>query len=330
MKMVSFLSCDWGTSTFRLCLVRGPSGDVERHVHSERGVRDVRATGPEGDSGQGFARYLEQQVAELVRSIHLDPERVPLWISGMASSSIGWQELPYASLPFPLNGESARVERLGPLSEERPHPVHLVSGVRAADDVLRGEETQILGILSPPKMQRIHEGCVVILPGTHSKQVMVSAGEVREFRTFLTGELFELLHRHSILRHSVSIRAGEGAEVPLSGPFREGVEAARRGPLSANLFGVRTRDVLHAVRPEDNGAYLSGLLIGDELAGSPFLSGSGRPLPVLICAPPPVSRLYEAATKVLRLPNKVLTPAAEDVRLAVPRGHAVLRDRFES
>jgi 2-dehydro-3-deoxygalactonokinase len=356
------LSCDWGTSSFRLRLVDAASLRVLRELETGHGVDRLRAHGErtgarggpatgEGPTGDArFRSYLAERVEALLASETgpgVSQKEIPVWISGMASSSIGWRELPYAEVPFPLDATAARVEALGPLGRACPHPVFLVSGLRTRRDVLRGEETQALGILAPPARRRYLESAVLLLPGTHSKHLRVREGSIVEFSTFLTGELFDLLCRHSILRHSVTGESAlQGArEAALDetseSVFRAGVRAGGSRPLLEALFSVRARQLLDGVSPADNALYLSGLLVGSELGsllpGGPPPAGPGprRPpgdaaAPLILAAAAPLERPYRTALDELGLleETEVLDPA--ELALATPRGHALIAQARDS
>jgi 2-dehydro-3-deoxygalactonokinase len=125
--------------------------------------------------------------------------------------------------------------------------------------VMRGEETQAAGALA------LHPGFdgVLCLPGTHSKWLQVSAGEVVSFQTFMTGELFALLSTQSVLRHSMAEGWDDAA-------FDAGLSEALSRPerIAARLFSLRAESLLHALPGAAARSRLSGLLIGIELAGS--------------------------------------------------------------
>jgi 2-dehydro-3-deoxygalactonokinase len=127
-------------------------------------------------------------------------------------------------------------------------------------DVMRGEETQIAGFLA---LNTGWDG-VICLPGTHTKWVHVSAGEVVSFQTALTGELFALLARHSTLRHSIAETGWD------EDAFAAALDQARSRPerLAAALFALRADDLLNGCPPDTARARLSGLLIGADLAAS--------------------------------------------------------------
>jgi 2-dehydro-3-deoxygalactonokinase len=209
-------------------------------------------------------------------------------ISGMAGSAQGWQLAPYMACPRPLQNLTQHLVWVV------PNKVALVPGISCelshAPDVMRGEETQVLGAL-----QLL--GCAdatVILPGTHSKWVMVKNNSVMHFHTFMTGECFALLKQHSILERTLSApqsdpsSADEGDERL----FDQGVALAFTGAsLLHTLFSVRTLALMDRLKPTQGLAYLSGLLIGEELrAQAHLLKG-----PLVVVANPTLQRRYQRA-----------------------------------
>ncbi|MCG3149741.1 MAG: putative 2-dehydro-3-deoxygalactonokinase DgoK1 [Verrucomicrobiae bacterium] len=281
--MPRFLSCDWGTTHFRLRLVAGTR--VLRQVAAPRGVASFANA---SDRSTAFHRVLRSAI----RRLRPPDNKTPVVISGMAASSIGWHELPYARLPFALDGSNLVAHQVEP-------GVTLLSGVRSDTDVLRGEETELIGL------SRIHhlDRAMVILPGTHSKHISVDRGHMVSFQTFLTGELFAVLSEHSVLRHSV-----RGPVSPHSLAFTAGVEAATKLPVTAALFQVRTRQLLQRASTGDGAAFLSGLLIGAEWQAIPPRH------PVVLAARAPVASLYERAARLLGFNRRltVIPPATVD------------------
>jgi len=156
---------------------------------------------------------------------------------------------------------------------------------------MRGEETQIAGFLS---LNKDWDG-VVCLPGTHTKWVHISAGEIISFRTFMTGEMFNLLSQNSVLKHSVG---GAGWD---DDAFTTGLEHAMSRPetLAANLFSIRAGDLLTDQTPHQARAKLSGLLIGAELAASkPYWLGQN----VCVLGADGLSKIYTDALQAQAVP----------------------------
>ena len=201
----TFLSCDWGTSQFRLRLVDGPNCEVLGEFRSTEGVGRLAAASLGSDRTEHFRRALTAGVSTFEKQLSNRPSDCPVVVSGMASSSIGWAELPYSTLPFKLDGSDLVWQDVGPLQVcKSSHRVILLSGVRAEWEMMRGEETQLLGLTRLSAGHALSEEAVVILPGTHSKHVHVKGGYIIDLHTYMTGELFEVLGRHSVLQHSVS------------------------------------------------------------------------------------------------------------------------------
>jgi 2-dehydro-3-deoxygalactonokinase len=231
---------------------------------------------------------------------------------GMVGSRQGWAEAPYVAVParpsdlppMPVATRDARIRMsiLPGLSQARP------------PDVMRGEETQAAGFLA---LNPGFDG-ILCLPGTHTKWVQLSAGEVTGFQSFMTGELFQLLSERSVLRHSVA-----AAEID-SAAFGAAVSDALSEPerLAQRLFSIRAENVLAGLPPEAGRARLSGLLIGAELAGArPFWLGQD----VAVAGAPALARLYADALGAQGVP--VRTQDADPLtRLGLARAWQTLRE----
>lgn len=249
--MSGLIGLDWGTTRLRAYRI-DDAGRVLAVRTQPWGIRNL----PDGGFGAALA------------GITAGWPMLPRVACGMVGSRHGWLEVPYIDLPASVDGLGAAAGRLrGPDGLD----IHIVPGLRNArgPDLMRGEETQILGAiaLQPMLATRSHW----ILPGTHSKWATVDGGAVTDFRTHMTGELFSLLWNHSIL--------GTGASDAPATPhaFERGVTAARdsgaQGMLG-RLFSARSLMLDGELAPGAVAEYLSGLLIGEEfrsaLAGHRF------------------------------------------------------------
>ncbi|WP_282119357.1 2-dehydro-3-deoxygalactonokinase [Ruegeria atlantica] len=237
-----WIAVDWGTSQLRAWALQGDT--VLAQSQSDRGMARL--------SRDAFQSALLDLIADW-----LGPEPVDVVACGMVGARQGWVEAPYSAVPSaPLPDAPIRV----PGTDARIR-AFVVPGLKqnAPPDVMRGEETQISGFLAT----RPNWDGVICLPGTHSKWVQISAGEVVSFRTFMTGEMFELLSEQSVLKHSV----GDGWDADA---FAEATADALSKPeqLAARLFGLRAADLLHNQDKGTARAKLSGLLIGAELGAT--------------------------------------------------------------
>jgi len=292
-----FVACDWGTSHFRLRLV---DGKVRRELKTDEGTARLAAAG--GDRPAAFKGVLAAGLRKLQA-----PPKLPVVISGMASSTIGWKELPYAKVPFAFDGRNAVTEKIA------PH-VYLVSGLRTETEILRGEETEAIGLVARLGRQMPFEA-IFILPGTHSKHLDVNPGGIAGFRTYMTGELFDVLSKQSVLRHSTDPSA------PLDkAAFLEGVEESTKRPITGVLFRVRTRQVLDRKTPRSNTSFLSGLLIGSELG---TLRGSD--VAIILAAGNALRGSYTAAAEALGLGPRLLAVDSEGLSVL---GQSVLLKRI--
>lgn len=241
-----WVAADWGTSQLRLWLMEA-SGTV---------LEERRA--PCGMGGLAPSEF-EPALVDLLGGALPEAGRLTVICCGMAGSRQGWTEAPYASAPCaPPSADQAVT---APTTDPRLC-VRILPGIRqeSPPDVMRGEETQIAGLLAA---EPGFDG-VACLPGTHTKWVHLSAGEVVSFRSFLTGELFALLAGRSVLRHAM---AGEGWD---DAAFEAAVSDALSRPaeVAAKLFEIRAASLLQGLSPGAARARLSGLLIGIELAAA--------------------------------------------------------------
>jgi 2-dehydro-3-deoxygalactonokinase len=272
MTRAAFIAGDWGTSRLRLYLC-----DEAGHVVA-------RGEG-EGASVPDCAARFSSAVSAWDRS----HGPLPAILSGMVGSTIGWKEVPYLKCPARPAAIAAAALRF----EAGGRAIAILPGLSCtgkvgAPDVMRGEETQILGALRlhPQLGEGRHVFC---LPGTHAKWVAMNDGAVIQFQTALSGELFELLRRHSVL-------ARDGGEVAVNDAFVRGLEFARvnrDADLLHLVFSTRARVVTGEMPKEESASYLSGLIIGKDVATAAQQFDLGAQVP-LICAPS-LAALYARA-----------------------------------
>lgn len=316
--MNEFLSLDWGTSSFRLRLVEAGSGQVKAEESAAQGIADTfrqwqqhPAQSP-SDRIAFYNRVIAGHIARLEEKLGQSLAGRTVVVSGMASSTIGMVELPYQSLPCATDGSGLTTRQL-PATADFPHPILLISGVKSENDVMRGEETQLIGVLSEEE-QATHDG-IYIFPGTHSKHLDVQGNQVAGFHTYMTGEFFELLAKHSILSATV---AAAGAETGDAASFRQGVADAQGNNLLHAAFLVRTNNLFGRYSREENYSYLSGLLIGTEL--QELLRQPGRNL--YLCGGSKLQAYYQQALKTLGLDKQLQAFPAHWVDEAVIRGQS--------
>lgn len=273
------IALDWGTTSLRAYLL-GPAGQVLKMRSLACGIMQLPGT-PRFVAGHwctdGFELAFDDACGDWLQA---DPD-LPVIACGMVGSAQGWCEAPYRETPASLPALSTALQAVRSVHGV---DVHIVPGViehSTLPNVMRGEETQVLGIL------RTHphlNDCLIGLPGSHSKWVQVQDSCLVHFDTFMTGELYAAVCEHTILGRTQQPAAQFDAS-----SFERGVEVAlsavgQLGPLST-LFSARTLGLTGQLSPTQQPDYVSGLLIGHELSA---LSTSlrqrldGQPLPAII------------------------------------------------
>ena len=283
MEQVKWIAVDWGTSNLRAWAM----GDV----------------GPlaEASSADGMGKLTPEAFEPaLLRLISpwLTAPTTPVLACGMVGARQGWREAAYRAVPCPpvaadgvlqvATSDPRITVNIAPgLSQDRPA------------DVMRGEEVQIAGALA---LIPGFDG-VLCLPGTHSKWVQVSAGEVVSFQTFMTGELFALLSTQSVLRHGMAAGGWDDAA------FDAGLSDAISRPdrIAARFFSLRAEALLHGLTAPKARARLSGLLIGVELAGAkPYWLGQR----IMLVGAPALAANYTSALQSQGLAPEILDATA--------------------
>ncbi len=275
-----FISCDWGTTNFRLRLVETETLRVIAEYQNDQGVKklyDQYAAQRSLNQEQFFSNYLQEQIRLLPEDHHQDL----IVISGMASSNIALSELEYAEMPFDFHGGSLNWKRM---LLPNGLKIVLISGVKGDNGMMRGEETQAIGLAE--NLGNFESG-MVILPGTHSKHLSYENQQFTTLRNNMTGELFDVLSQNSILSNSVV--KGSWCESTAQA-FLEGLDLGLSGELTANLLYIRFNDVVKHLSKENNYYHLSGMLIGDELS---YLKDYNRM--IFLGASGPLLRLYQVA-----------------------------------
>ena len=265
---IDWIAVDWGTSSLRAWAMDAEGQDLDR-TSSDQGM------------GKLTPIEFEPTLIALITPWLVNNSQTDVISCGMVGAKQGWVEAPYQSAPcLPLTNlvkapavdPRLNVQIIGGVSQEKPA------------DVMRGEETQIAGF---QKLNPNWDG-VICLPGTHTKWVQMSAGEIVSFQTFMTGEIFALLSTSSVLRHSVNSDEWDQTI------FGEAVDEAMSRPeaIAARLFGLRAGNLLNDLSNTSAKSRLSGLLIGAELAASkPYWLGQ----PIAIIGSKSISEGYATA-----------------------------------
>ena len=236
---------------------------------------------------------------DLLLALRAQPESVVM--AGMVGSAFGWQAVPYVDGNVALQVLTQHTQTLletGVAAHCAIVPGYCVRDAQAQPDVMRGEETQLLGACCLG-----HRTGWFVLPGTHSKWVELRDGHVLQLRTYMTGELFDVLGSHGTL----AVAAGGAPAVWSDVAFASGVQAAAHGILSHQLVACRAKVVAGDIPAGHAHAYLSGLLIGCEMRD---FSGATGTSPLRLIGSPALAKRYLAAADLLGLRMDVLDARA--------------------
>lgn len=295
--MKKFLSCDWGTSSFRLRLIDTPTQKVIAEENDSQGIAETyglwQLSGNDGSNRwQYYSEVIHRHILLLVQKTGDPLDDVPLVISGMASSSIGMMELPYKEAPFLTDGSDLEIKIIE-RAENLNRKTMIISGVKTADDIMRGEETKLVGCISKSS----GKDQLFILPGTHPKHVRIEGDTVTGFTTYMTGEYFDLLSKKSILSASVE-EGGDFNDATNKQSFEKGVTDSIHANLLHSSFLVRTNTLFQKYTRQENYFYLSGLLIGCELKEVSSGTASG----ITLLADDKLNAIYAVALKTMNIP----------------------------
>lgn len=302
-KVASLIGLDWGSTSLRAYLFDRDGTVIERRAEPA-GVLNV--------VDRAFAAVRDRVIGGWLEQ-HGD---VTVIACGMIGSTVGWREVPYVACPagFHELAHALTLQRQARTADG----LTIVPGLNFAfgagtsgagpPDVMRGEETQVLGALE--RRADLAEGCRLVMPGTHSKWVRVERGRIERFRTYMTGEVFAVMRDHSILGRPALAAAGDGNKLATDATapgdaFERGVadaKSAGAAGLASRLFAVRTRVLAGEIAAKDSIDYLSGILVGDEIrAGLADMHGAALPLALIgdarICG------LYRRAFSLFDTPN---------------------------
>lgn len=267
---INWIAADWGTTNLRVWAM-SDHGQIIDGKQSSQGMAAIA-------NGDG---NFEEALLELIHP-WLNTQTLPVIACGMVGAKHGWQEVPYTTAPCSPVTPLTKIP-----TDSNQIEVYIHAGVSQNQpaDVMRGEETQVSGLLAEhPDFEGL-----VCLPGTHSKWVIIQNREIQSFRTYLTGEMFSLLAEKSILRLTIS---NEGRD---ENAFHKGLLEAYEHPETflSDCFSLRAEHLLHDLESISAHSRLSGLVIGHELSSA--LKESDPPKPIALIGSGSISRNYKAA-----------------------------------
>ena len=242
--MSRWIAVDWGTSFFRAYLIENEL--VSDKIETNDGMKFIQQNG------------FEKLFISLIEKWLIKGQVVEVFASGMLGARQGWMEAPYEKTPCDLNS----INYVSPLVNDDRFLLKIFSGVSQINppDVMRGEETQVAGFF----YKNLNFNGSICLPGTHSKWIKVKNGLIQNFKTYMSGELFEVISKNTVLSHSLISEKLDKTE------FLYSANKIFQNPehLTSALFQIRADDLINSRGPEIYNSRLSGYLLGIELLGA--------------------------------------------------------------
>ena len=280
----SHIVVDWGTTSLRAFLISA-DGAIGDRLETERGIQFIADGTYEAELTSAISKWIDAHGI------------LPVLALGMVTSRNGWVEVPYVACPAAAADLAA-----GIITRQLANgcPVFLLPGITDPTrtpfpDVMRGEETQIVGF-------GLDKDICIVLPGTHSKWARIGAGHIQGFQTFVTGEIFALLSQHSFIAKAAGPTAGAmdwgafergaaeaGRALPETDALLSLLFSARTGILAGQMAGTQTRD------------YVSGLLIGHEFRQAELCGWIDRKAEIGIVGNDGLNDRYERVAQSLNL-----------------------------
>lgn len=302
------IALDWGTTSLRAVLMDS-RGETLREASSTDGILSAVE--------RGFPQVFDSTVGGWLQDY---PESAVL-AAGMIGSRQGWCEAPYVPCPAGFSELGQALTWIKNASV----PIGIVPGLvvhhsTGAPDVMRGEEVQVFGALD---LLGVSDG-IFVLPGTHSKWVVVEDRRIVHFHTFMTGEVFALLRQHSILSRLMPPNDATPWETGRDS-FVAACAVAAEGALLHHLFSVRSQGLFGKLPENLQSDYLSGLIIGEEIREALSLIG-GLPERIHLVCSPALFQRYKAALSVFDINGMDCVPQASfRGMLAIARERALIR-----
>lgn len=309
------VALDWGTSSLR-AFGFDTGGQVLEMRQRPWGIMNLPPAPAPFDNadnvpGAAFERALHDTCGDW---LSITPE-LPLLACGMVGSAQGWKEAPYLDAPTSLDDLAHGLIAVHRSSDK---PLHIVPGLLqrgSLPNVMRGEETQVLGVLAGGYTTG-DAPLLIGLPGTHSKWVTARAGArgrcIEHFHTFMTGEVFAALRGHTILGKTM-----QPAAAPDDAAFERGLAVAQSGDadlgLLSHIFSTRTLGLTGALTAVAQADYLSGILIGHEVSALARLQAQNpaeQPSAVVLCGETDLCRRYAKALEVYGFGTPVIAENA--------------------
>jgi 2-dehydro-3-deoxygalactonokinase len=277
LNKFDWIAIDWGTTNFRAWFIK--EGKVLKEINKPHGIKNI--------PNNNFENILIKNI-KLPKKINC---KIKIISCGMIGSKQGWFDCGYEKK---LNLKKNNLVKIK--TKNKYLDFYIVKGLSQNNpyDVIRGEETQIIGYLQSNKK---FSG-FICLPGTHSKWVKITKGKLIKFKTYMTGELFEIISRNSILKHSFVDKKIN------TKTFKNSVLLSQKKNFNFfdYLFEFRSRTLLSKKKYNPKSELLA-YLIGNEIKSNIINIKDSK---VIIIGSHYNSKLYSHAMQVLKINNTIV------------------------
>lgn len=253
--MKYYITIDGGTTNTRIMLLQDRKPlDVVRIPLGARASIESKNT---------LSTEIAKAIKHLLESHALREEQISRVLAcGMITSEFGLCNLPHVTAPAGIR-ELHETMHETVLPKITSIPFVFIRGVKTvgdtleATDMMRGEESELYGLLSAPSTNTLY-----VLPGSHSKLIETDAqGRICRFSTMLTGEMLAALSTQTILKDAVDLSIAEIDAQMLS----DGCRYALKKGLNEALFKVRILKNLFHNSPVEVYSFFLGAILSAEI-----------------------------------------------------------------
>ena len=238
---------DWGTTNFRAYKFDLKANKVLKKIETDKGILNLK----------NRKQYINI-ILDTLRKFRLKKDQYIL-MAGMVGSKKGLYEVPYVPVPTTIKKISLKI----PVKKISNINIRIVPGLVYKKnnflDVIRGEETLVIGAINKVKIRKY---CFLCCPGTHSKWISIENKKFKSFSSYMSGEIYSAIYKCTILLQSLQKSSNKFSK----NYFIKGLNLIKKGYSFPNiLFKIRTMDLFNQSKPYERNSFLSGLIIGMEI-----------------------------------------------------------------
>jgi len=317
---------DCGTTNSRLSIV-DRKGSIISNINCNVGIQDVAISG----SNQILKEELQKMFEKALSKACIDVTRIDhIFASGVITSDLGLAELQHLQAPCTLDNLANNITRVKLDIFPPQIPVYFVRGIKnpydpfnvsikdaGILDTMRGEETQIAGLIA---YKKIKLPAVIIILSSHTKLIAVDEKlRILGSITTLSGQLYEVIGKDTVLKKSLKKDDDfNGKDYFNPDIFDIAYNEAKRFGFLRGLMSIRYLDILAHAKGHEIQIFTESLFAAeDALAIREFckiMKIGGKNF--ILIGPRYRSVFYEYLLKTKISPRYEVTPItdAEEIR----------------